>query len=58
MTFTKKTHWLVTTDGIRAIVRAILNAAGSIPAIFTLEGGYNLSALGQGVAATIEQMLL
>jgi acetoin utilization deacetylase AcuC-like enzyme len=47
----------VTTDGIRSIVRAIMNAAQSIPAIFTLEGGYNLNALGEGVAATIDQML-
>lgn len=47
----------VTTDGIRGIVRAILDSAGAIPAIFTLEGGYNLNALGEGVTATIDEML-
>ena len=47
----------VTTYGIRGIVRAILDSAGPIPAIFTLEGGYNINALGESVAATIDEML-
>jgi len=46
----------VTTEGIRAIVRAILNTA-NVPFIFFLEGGYNVNALGKNVKVTIEEML-
>ncbi|WP_353662827.1 histone deacetylase [Hydrogenimonas sp. SS33] len=46
----------VTTDGVRRIVHAILHSA-DVPKIFMLEGGYNVDALGECVAATIEEML-
>ncbi len=45
----------VTDEGIRAIVKSILR--NGIPAIFALEGGYDLDALGRGVAITLEEML-
>lgn len=47
----------VTKDGIREIVRILLNTAKDIPVIFSLEGGYNLSALSESVVITIEEML-
>lgn len=47
----------VTGDGIRSIVRGILGAKREVPVIFTLEGGYNLSALAESVLITIEEML-
>ncbi|RMD51903.1 MAG: histone deacetylase [Nitrospirae bacterium] len=47
----------VSTEGIRGIVRAILDSSGGIPVIFSLEGGYNHQALSESVAATIEEML-
>jgi len=46
----------VTTEGIRSIVRAIL-AAKQIPAVFFLEGGYDVDALGKNVRVTVEEML-
>ncbi|WP_457596621.1 histone deacetylase family protein [Hydrogenimonas sp.] len=46
----------VTTGGVRRIVRAILGSL-EIPAIFMLEGGYDTHALGECVAATLEEML-
>ncbi len=46
----------VTTEGIRAVVRMILDQA-DIPAIFMLEGGYDPQALGRNVKATLEEML-
>ena len=46
----------VTTDGVRRIVRAIL-AATDKPALFMLEGGYNVEALGACVRATVEEMI-
>ena len=46
----------VTTEGIRKIVEAILRAS-DVPKIFMLEGGYNLNALGESVAETIDAML-
>ncbi len=46
----------VTTEGIRAIVRRILDSA-KVPFVFFLEGGYDTQALGQNVKATIEEML-
>jgi acetoin utilization deacetylase AcuC-like enzyme len=45
----------VSDEGVRAIVKSIL--AFPAPAVFTLEGGYNLSALGASVLITIEEML-
>jgi acetoin utilization deacetylase AcuC-like enzyme len=47
----------VSTEGVRAIVRAILDAAEELPVVFFLEGGYNVDALGEYVAATLEEML-
>ncbi|NOZ25325.1 MAG: histone deacetylase, partial [Nitrospirae bacterium] len=47
----------VTDEGIRNIVRGILAASGDIPAVFTLEGGYDLAALGDSVSITIGEML-
>ncbi|GAB4406867.1 MAG: histone deacetylase [Thermodesulfovibrionales bacterium] len=45
----------VSTEGIRGIVRGILSSG--LPAVFALEGGYNLQALGESVVVTIEEML-
>ncbi len=47
----------VTNDGLRAIVKSILTAS-SKPVIFTLEGGYDLTALSDGVKITLEEMLV
>ncbi|WP_448584121.1 histone deacetylase family protein [Thermocrinis sp.] len=49
----------VTTEGIGKIVESILREAKklSLPVLFALEGGYNLRALAQSVALTIEKML-
>jgi len=46
----------VTTEGIRQIVRAILDTA-EVPSVFFLEGGYDVKALGENVKATLEEML-
>ena len=46
----------VSDDGIRGIVHRILSCSQN-PFIFALEGGYNLSALGDSVSITIEEML-
>ena len=46
----------VTTEGIRAIVRAILKSR-DVPFLFFLEGGYDVDALGRNVRATLEEML-
>jgi len=46
----------VTTDGIRRIVRYILDTA-DVPFVFFLEGGYDVRALGQNVKVTLEEML-
>ncbi|HXX56726.1 MAG TPA: histone deacetylase [Thermodesulfovibrionales bacterium] len=45
----------VSDEGIRSIVRGILSF--SLPAVFALEGGYDLDALGRAVVITIEEML-
>ncbi len=47
----------VTDAGIRSIVRGILSAAGNMPVVFALEGGYDLTALSDSVLATLEEML-
>lgn len=49
----------VSREGIRTIVQNILKCSNknSIPVIFALEGGYNLSALAEAVKITIEEML-
>jgi len=46
----------VSDEGIRGIVGSLLSCSSS-PFIFALEGGYNLSALGESVRVTIEEML-
>jgi len=46
----------ITTEGIAKIVEAIMRHS-SVPKIFMLEGGYNLHALGDSVAQTLEVML-
>ncbi len=47
----------VTDRGVREIVRGILTAAPGIPCVFSLEGGYNLSALAGSVLITLEELL-
>jgi acetoin utilization deacetylase AcuC-like enzyme len=47
----------VSHEGIRAIVQSILLSSASIPAVFTLEGGYDLPSLSDSVRITIEEML-
>ncbi|MHB8881712.1 MAG: histone deacetylase family protein [Thermodesulfovibrionales bacterium] len=47
----------VTNEGIRSIVRSILQACPHIPQIFCLEGGYNLASLSESVLITLEEML-
>jgi len=47
----------VSTEGVRAIVRAILDAADALPTLFFLEGGYDVKALSECVYATVEEMI-
>jgi len=47
----------VTTEGIRKIVRLILESKKEIPFLFFLEGGYDVNALGENVRVTLEEML-
>ncbi len=46
----------VTTEGVRSIVRSILNSSYA-PKIFVLEGGYDFKALAECVQVTLEEML-
>ncbi len=46
----------VTTEGIRQIVRHILDSA-DVPYVFFLEGGYDVDALGENVKVTLEELL-
>ena len=46
----------VTTEGISQIVEAIMRHS-DVPKLFMLEGGYNLTALGESVAETLKVML-
>lgn len=46
----------VSDEGIKGVVHHILSSL-SVPFVFSLEGGYNLSALGESVRITIEEML-
>lgn len=46
----------VSDEGIRGIVNSILGLA-RVPVIFVLEGGYDISSLGDSIAITIEEML-
>ena len=47
----------VTTDGIREVVRTILDL-GDTPVVFMLEGGYSVYDLGWNVIATVEEMFV
>jgi len=47
----------VSDEGVRSMVRSILDAMPAVPAIFTLEGGYDLAALSDSVLVTIREML-
>ena len=46
----------VTTQGIKKIVESIMHCS-DVPKIFMLEGGYNLNALGESVAETLDAMI-
>ncbi|BCB95992.1 histone deacetylase [Dissulfurispira thermophila] len=46
----------ISSEGIREIVHGILSSIDK-PVVFTLEGGYDLDALGESVRITIEEML-
>jgi acetoin utilization deacetylase AcuC-like enzyme len=46
----------ISNEGIMGIARGILSCSSN-PFIFALEGGYNLSALGESVRITIDEML-
>jgi acetoin utilization deacetylase AcuC-like enzyme len=48
----------VTTEGIRKIVRLILESKKEIPSIFFLEGGYDVNALGENVKVTLKEMCI
>jgi acetoin utilization deacetylase AcuC-like enzyme len=47
----------VSDEGIRSIISGILTSKKDIPYVFTLEGGYDLQALGNSVVITLEEML-
>jgi acetoin utilization deacetylase AcuC-like enzyme len=47
----------VTHEGIHGIVRSILHYCATCPAVFVLEGGYDLPSLCDSVKVTIEEML-
>ena len=46
----------VSTQGIKEIVQSIMHCSG-VPKSFMLEGGYNLNALGESVAETLDAMI-
>ena len=46
----------VSTQGVKEIVKSIMNCS-EVPKIFMLEGGYNLNALGECVAETLDTMI-
>jgi len=47
----------VSDEGVRRIVRGVLDACGPIPAVFTLEGGYVPASLARCVEITLEELL-
>jgi acetoin utilization deacetylase AcuC-like enzyme len=47
----------ISHEGIHAVVRSILQSCTSCPAVFVLEGGYDLPSLCDSVKITIEEML-
>ncbi|NPA53782.1 MAG: histone deacetylase [Aquificae bacterium] len=50
------TYLNVSTEGIGKIVENILKSA-NVPFLFMLEGGYNLTALGESAKLTVQKML-
>ncbi|MRI58811.1 MAG: histone deacetylase [Epsilonproteobacteria bacterium] len=46
----------ITFDGLRGVIRKILDFAGDKPIAFLLEGGYNLESLGRSVEVTLEEL--
>ncbi len=46
----------VSTEGIKKIVESIMRSS-DVPKVFMLEGGYNLDALGESVAQTLDAMM-
>lgn len=46
----------ITFEGIRGVVRKILDYAGEKPVAFLLEGGYNIDSLVQSVDVTLEEL--
>lgn len=46
----------ITTEGIRKMVRIILDSA-DVPFVFFLEGGYDVTALGENVKVTLKEMM-
>lgn len=47
----------VSDEGVRSIVKGILTSKRNIPYVFTLEGGYDLRALGDSVVITLQEMM-
>jgi acetoin utilization deacetylase AcuC-like enzyme len=47
----------VSHEGIQGIVRSILHSCTTCPAVFVLEGGYDIASLCDSVKITIEEML-
>jgi acetoin utilization deacetylase AcuC-like enzyme len=47
----------VSDEGVRDIVRAILEACSGLPVVFSLEGGYDPPALARCVRITVEELL-
>jgi len=47
----------ITFDGIRGVVRKILDYAGDKPVAFLLEGGYNIDSLVHSVDVTLEELV-
>jgi acetoin utilization deacetylase AcuC-like enzyme len=46
----------VSDEGVRAIVRGILDACAGVPVVCTLEGGYQPQTLARCVAITLEEL--
>jgi acetoin utilization deacetylase AcuC-like enzyme len=46
----------ITFEGIRSVVRKILDYAGEKPIAFLLEGGYNIDSLVRSVDVTLEEL--
>ncbi len=46
----------ITFDGLRALVKRLLDFAGEKPIAFVLEGGYNLKSLARSVEVTLQEL--